>query len=352
MKKLLGLILLLAATLLSAQEIRRPTTATTTGTWTNLAYAYDADANSSAYATSSANYASASEASATFQGWQSPSGSYSRLRLNMKVQCDTSLGDACGTSVSLDGGTTWATFQTFPPTGDFGLTTWSQDIPPDTNLANIRVQTVAYATRGENCADPPDCTETVPPTRAKIIVYDVWTEGWLGATPSPVVVRPTASGGDPTNYSQFCWSQYYNHFGFNGASAYDTNPDSYATLHTNYSGVQYQTWADTGWVGIWQTKPNAYAEVLKYKARCSGYDCSMGFTANSGTNWRGLYIANNNTTITNSIILDSNQSLAAVLFGACSRAYNYTSGDFYLYDVWVEAYPQIVAVARRRLIEE
>jgi hypothetical protein len=359
MRKLYLVFFVLLASLLAAQEIRRPTTAINAANISNQANAYDTDANTYASIDSDADYyGNANDAGATFGSWQAPSGSYSRLRLNVKSSC-TSYGSYCEVDVSLDGGSTWASFRTPPPNSyGYGLATWTAELPPNTDLSLLRVQVYArsFSQAGDPCLNPPDCTQYADPAAgwASAYVYDIWTEGWLGPTPSPVIVRPTYGAADPTNYSQFCASSYYNHFSFNAANAYDTSDTTYAALHTNYSGMQYQMWADTGYVGgaYWQTKPAGYAQVLKYKVACSGYSCDFATSYNSGTNWAAFYVPNNSVAVTNSVILDSNQSLSGVMLGACSKAYNYTAGNAYIYDVRVEVYPQSTPYARRRISTE
>lgn len=289
---------------------------------------------------------------------------YSRIVLHIDSACDN-YGDGCGVAISTDAGTSWMYFHNDPlATSMWGRTNVSYELPPDSNLANLRVTfTVSDNYQPDTCRDPPDCTQWDPgwDHYGVITVYDVYTDGTAGTAPAKVTYRATGSGTWPAGWANFCGT--YNYTGSPGAlpNAWDTDVNTYSSesvSSTGGAGYSNKVWVVAAHTGPFTTKPsNEYFERLTVKYSCtnSGYYAGslIYYSLNTGTTWNYLTQCYNNTGATEaSIVLPPNQDTSAMYVGVCGRAttgysspYTASTNVTSIYDARVEAYPQLTAPA-------
>jgi hypothetical protein len=186
---------------------------------------------------------------AIFSGWQSASGSYSALTLNVNLACTLGSGDnyPCGMAYTLDGGSTWA--YPYNPPGGASQSTSSFTIPANTPLSSIKV---SVCTWGYN----PD----------SLSVYDIWTTGVLQGNP------PSISGLSPN-------------FGAAGSSVTLTgagfgSSQGASTVAFNGTTAAISSWSDTSIVATVPTIATSGNAVVTVGGVASN---GVGFTVTTPT---------------------------------------------------------------------
>lgn len=188
--------ILIAADISDAQEIRRPTAETSTSLpvcsgYTNqiVTQAYPNGWDAFGPSTSTANSAvgtiagpDGTEGGGVITTWAAASGAYTSLNLIVEASCTKKgTGDGCGLQYSINGGSSYTAIAT----GSWAQTVFTVSVSPSTVLSNIVVRDCTFAHDGPNA-----------PTNglATLTIFDIRTEGVLGATPTKKRVRIITNG--------------------------------------------------------------------------------------------------------------------------------------------------------------